>query len=110
MNTANQRQHERIHKLSSGQEEYGQLFDLSASGMCCLLQNRLSPGDLITVVVDTLRLSAEVVYTRIRQNGFRTGLHFLSTDATTRRKLNETVERFSRGVAIPCRIVTEERE
>jgi c-di-GMP-binding flagellar brake protein YcgR len=55
--------------------------------------------------INDLVIKARVVYCQERSDGYRLGLHFVDVSDEQQKKLDDRVEKFSRGVAIACAII-----
>jgi len=84
-----------------------ELFDLSKGGACCLHHRPLERGAVVNMAVETLELQARVSYSVERTDGFRMGLQFWNVSGAQQKHLDDLVERFSRGVPVRCRIISD---
>ena len=100
-----ERASERIELINVGDAKEKSFFDLSTTGICCLFHRRLAADVLVSVTINDLTLKARVVYCQERTDGVRLGLQFVNVSEEQQKKLNDRVEKFSRGVALTCAIV-----
>ncbi len=100
-----ERMSERIEYVDLDPAKDKSLFDLSTTGVCCLFQRRLPNDSLVSMKINDLVVKARVVYCQERSDGYRLGLQFVDISGEQQKKLNDRVDKFSRGVAISCAIV-----
>jgi hypothetical protein len=100
-----ERTSDRIEYVDLDGEKEKSLFDLSTTGVCCLFRRRLEGSVSVSIKINDLTLKARVVYCQERTDGFRLGLQFVDIGDDQQKKLNDQVEKFSRGVAVTCAIV-----
>jgi len=81
------------------------LFDLSATGVCCLHSKIKQKDEEVSVKLNDLTVRAKVVYCQERTDGYRMGLRFWQVPADKQKALNELTDGFSRGLSIRCTIV-----
>ena len=98
------RQAERIQMLELGVDEQS-LFDLSRGGVCCYHDRELRKGVAVRVVINGLKLDARVIFSMQHAVGFRTGLQFYAVGNEEQKKIDEFVDRFSRGVPMDCAVI-----
>jgi len=101
----NDRSSERIEYINTDGAADGFLFDLSATGVCCHYRKRVEKDSFVSVKINELTLKAKVIYCQERKDGFRLGLQYVQVSAEQQKTLNESVEKFSRGVEVSCGIV-----
>jgi hypothetical protein len=99
------RSNERIEFINLDNQKEQSIFDLSASGVCCLFNRRLADNVSVSIKIGDLALKARVVYCQERVDGFRLGLQFVDVTGEQQKKLSDSVDKFSRGVALTCNIV-----
>jgi c-di-GMP-binding flagellar brake protein YcgR len=99
------RSSERIEYINLDSQKEQSIFDLSTSGICCLFNRRLADDSSVSIKIGDLQLKARVVYCQERMDGFRLGLQFVDVAGEQQKKLNDSVDKFSRGVALTCTIV-----
>jgi hypothetical protein len=100
-----ERMSERVEHINLDDANEKSFFDLSRTGICCLFRRRLVTDALVSIKINDLKLKARVVYCQERKDGFRLGLQFVDVSDDQQNKLNDRVEKFSRGVALTCAIV-----
>jgi hypothetical protein len=100
-----ERTSERIEYISFDNTKDKSLFDLSTTGVCCLFSKKVPDNTIVTIKINDLVVKARVVYCQERSDGFRLGLQFVDVSNDQQKKLNDRIEKFSRGVAITCAIV-----
>lgn len=102
-----ERASERIEFLNSDVSGAVSLFDLSKTGVACLFEKSLKEGATVRVELNDMLLSATVVYSQQRTDGYRLGLHFQNVPSDKQKKIDELVESFSRGMPIKCQIAQD---
>jgi hypothetical protein len=95
---------ERIEFLNLNGTNEPTLFDLSKTGVCCGHSVKKAKDSVLTVVINSLRIKARVIYCQERSPGFRLGMHFEGVTPDQQRALSDLVDKFSRGVPISCRV------
>jgi hypothetical protein len=103
MGSLQERKAERIELLGEGVHEKN-FFDLSKTGVCCHHDKAFDKGAQIMVKINDLMLSAKVAYCTARTDGFRIGMQFV-VPPEKQKIIEETVERYSRGVPVSVAIV-----
>lgn len=103
-----QRKSERIEHLAGDLGEAVEMFDISATGVCCTHDKRFEKGAFVAVQVNDLTLRARVAYCQERKEGYRVGLEFWNVSADKRKMIEEFIEGYSRGVPLRCRIAGED--
>ena len=103
---ANQeRRADRIEFLNHESSESEPLIDLSLSGVACYHSYPFEAGAIVQVRIDTLLVTARVVYCTERGKGFRLGLQFTDQVVEKQKQLNVLIDNFSRGVPVRYAIV-----
>ncbi len=100
-----ERMNERIEYIHTDGTSEESLFDLSTTGVSCLFRKHLVENTFVSVKINDLVLKARVAYCRERKDGFRLGLQFVDVSGEKQKKINDSVEKFSRGVTLTCAIV-----
>ncbi len=95
---------ERIEFLNLNGENEPVLFDLSKTGVCCHHDKKKEKDAVLSITINSLKLSARVVYCQERVQGFRLGMHFESLNAEQQKLLGDLVDKFSRGVPLSCKV------
>jgi hypothetical protein len=98
---------DRIENLNFEEAGGRSFFDLSTTGVCCHYSKRLVKDSFVSVKINDLVLKARIVYCQDRQDGFRLGMQFNNVSGQQQKQLNESVDKFSRGVPITCGIVDD---
>jgi hypothetical protein len=98
---------DRIENLNFEEAGDKSFFDLSTTGVCCFHTKRLVKDSFVSIKINDLVLKARIVYCQDRQDGFRLGMQFSNVSGQQQKQLNESVDKFSRGVPIACGIVDE---
>jgi hypothetical protein len=100
-----ERNSERIEYISADSTAATSFFDLSQTGVCCHFNRSLSKNAAVSVKLNDLTLKALVIYCLERKDGFRLGLQFSDVSKDQQKKLDEAIEKFSRGVTLSCAII-----
>jgi hypothetical protein len=100
-----ERTSERIEYVNVDATADKSFFDLSATGVCCHFDRRLSTDAVVSVKINDAVFKARVIYCLERKDGFRLGLQFTDVAKDQQKKLNDNVEKFSRGVTLSCAII-----
>jgi hypothetical protein len=95
---------ERIEFINLNGANEPALFDLSKTGVCCFSAKKKEKDGVATVRLNDMALKAKVIYCQDRTDGFRLGMQFQSVTADQQKKLDELVDKFSRGVPIACTV------
>lgn len=83
------------------------LFDLSRTGAGCYHSTYREPGSFVVLQMNDLALRAKVVHCLKRQRDYRLGLEFCSALPEQRKRLDELVEKYSKGVPVRCEVRSE---
>jgi hypothetical protein len=101
---------ERIEFINTSGEDTNPIFDLSKTGIAFIYTSQMKEGTSVKLELNDLVLDAKVVYNQERTDGYRMGAQFENVPAEKRKKLEEIVENFSRGVPTKCRVIDDGRK
>lgn len=102
-----ERKNERIESLNPIGAEDLILHDLSSTGVSCLHTVEKQPNSVVTVKINDLVLEAKVVYCQKRKEDVRLGLNFINVSPENQKKLNDIVEKFSKGIPVSCSVIED---
>ncbi len=102
-----ERKSERIELISPNETDEKPLYDLSKTGVCCYYSQPKEKNSFVTIKINELILRAKVIYCQKCKNNFRLGLQFWNVAPERQMKLNELVEKYSKGVPIFCKIIRD---
>ncbi len=102
-----ERKSERIEFIAPGGSEQTAVYDLSKTGVSFFHAKPKEKNSFVIVKINELLLRAKVIYCQQRENDYRLGLQFWNILPERQLKLNEIVDRYSKGVPIKCALVEE---
>lgn len=102
-----ERKSERVEFLTSDGVKQMPIYDLSKTGVSCFYSESKEKNSFVVVKINDLLLRAKVIYCQKRENDYRLGLQFWNILPERQIKLNELVDRYSKGVPINCTIVED---
>lgn len=95
---------ERIEFINLNAANEPALFDLSKTGVCCYFSKKKDKDSIVSVRFNDLTVKAKIIYCQDRTDGYRLGMQFLALTADQQKRLDELVDKFSRGVPISCNV------
>lgn len=102
-----ERKSERIEFITPGGSEQMPIYDLSKTGVSCYHSNPKGKNSFVIVKINDLLLRAKVIYCQQHENEYRLGLQFWNILPERQLKLNEIVEKYSKGVPVKCSVIEE---
>lgn len=102
-----ERKSERIGFITPGGSEQMPVYDLSKTGVSCYHSKSREKNSFVIVKINDLLLRAKVIYCQQHENEYRLGLQFWNILPERQLKLNEIVEKYSKGVPIKCTVIEE---
>lgn len=105
-----ERKSERIESISSNGLGEKPLYDLSKTGLSCFYSEAKAKNSFVVVKINDLLLRAKVIYCQKREKDYRLGLQFWNILTERQVKLNELVEKYSKGVPVRCEIIEEKNQ
>ncbi len=102
-----ERKSERVEFLASDSVKQMPIYDLSKTGVSCYYSEIKEKNSFVVVKINDLLLRAKVIYCKKREKDYRLGLQFWNILPERQIKLNELVEKYSKGVPINCTIVED---
>ncbi len=102
-----ERKSERVEFLKSDGDKQTPIYDLSKTGVSCFVLDPKEKNSFVVVKINDLLLRAKVIYCQKREKDYRLGLQFWNILPERQIKLNDLVEKYSKGVPINCTIVED---
>jgi len=102
-----ERKSERIESISPFGSGEMSLYDLSKTGMSCFHPEPKEKNSFVVVKINDLLLRAKVIYCQKREKDYRLGLQFWNILPERQVKLNDLVEKYSKGVPVTCKIIED---
>ena len=105
-----ERKSERIEFITPDGSREMPIYDLSKTGVSCFHSKLKEKNSFVVVKINNLLLRAKVIYCQQRKHDYRLGLQFWNILPERQVKLNELVDKYSKGVPISCTIVEDKTE
>ena len=102
-----ERKSERIESITPHGSGEMPIYDLSKTGISCFHAEAKTKNSFVVVKINDLLLRAKVIYCQKRDKDYRLGLQFWNILPERQVKLNELVEKYSKGVPVSCKIIEE---
>lgn len=102
-----ERKSERIEVISADGTAQRVIYDLSKTGLSCFCPKPKDKNSYVVVKINDLILRAKVIYCQKREKNYRLGLQFWNVLPERQVKLNDLVDKYSKGVPINCTIVED---
>jgi len=102
-----ERKSERIESITPDGSADTMPYDLSKTGVSCFHTEPRDKNSFVVVKINDLLLRAKVIYCQKRDKDCRLGLQFWNILPERQTKLNELVEKYSRGVPVTCQIIED---
>ena len=102
-----ERKSERIESITSGSTGTMAIYDLSKTGISCFYAKPKEKNCFVVIKINDLLLRAKVIYCQQRKSDFRLGLQFWNILPERQLKLNEIVDKYSKGVPISCSLLED---
>lgn len=105
-----ERKSERIESISPNGLGEKPLYDLSKTGLSCFHSEAKAKNSYVVVKINDILLRAKVIYCQKRERDYRLGLQFWNILPERQVKLNELVEKYSKGVPVSCKIIEDKNQ
>ena len=105
-----ERKSERIEFITPGGSEQMPIYDLSKTGVSCFSPKPKDKNCFVVVKINDLLLRAKVIYCQKREKEYRLGLQFWNVLPERQVKLNDLVDKYSKGVPVNCTIVEDSHQ
>lgn len=102
-----ERKSERIESISDDGTERKTIYDLSKTGVSCFYSKQKGKNSFVVIKINDLLLRAKVIYCQKREKDYRLGLQFWNVLPERQVKLNDLVDKYSKGVPVHCSIIEE---
>ena len=102
-----ERKSERIESISADGRGEMPLYDLSKTGVSCYHSEPKAKNSYVMVKINDILLRAKVIYCQKREKDYRLGLQFWNILPEWQVKINDLVEKYSKGVPVRCKIIDE---
>ena len=102
-----ERKSERIELISADGTVQKTLYDLSKTGVSCFTPKPKGKNSFVVVKINDLLLRAKVIYCAKHEKNFRLGMQFWNVLPERQVKLNDLVDKYSKGVPVNCTIVED---
>ena len=105
-----ERKSERIELISADGTVQKTLYDLSKTGVSCFSPKPKGKNSFVVVKINDLLLRAKVIYCAKHEKNFRLGMQFWNVLPERQVKLNDLVDKYSKGVPVNCTIVEDSHQ